>query len=82
MRVVHTSDKGRDALTVTFANVVPSPPSPNLSYLLDLDYSLIQPDKVQLGDGLKWIENAHAKIEDMFEACITDELRTLFGEKR
>jgi uncharacterized protein (TIGR04255 family) len=79
MRVMHASDDGRDSLVLTFANITPSA---KLSFSLDLDYSLTQPDKVQLGDGLKWVENAHAKIEDMFEACITDELRTLFEEKR
>ena len=79
MRVVHPSDDSRDALVINFANIVPSP---KISYLLDLDYSLIQSDKVQLGDGLKWVEHAHAKIEDMFEACITDELRTLFQEHK
>jgi uncharacterized protein (TIGR04255 family) len=43
MRVLHSSDDDRDVLTVNFANIVPSP---NLAYLLDLDYSLIQADKV------------------------------------
>jgi uncharacterized protein (TIGR04255 family) len=79
MSVVHNSDDGMDALVVVFANVVPSL---NLAYVLDLDYSLVQHDKIQLGDGLNWIERAHTRIEDMFEACITDELRALFGDKR
>jgi len=79
MRVHHFSDNDRDVLTLNFANIVPSP---NLAYLLDLDYSLIQADKVQLSDGLAWVEYAHAKIEDMFEACITDDLRGLFDERR
>ena len=79
MSVVHEFDNGRDALVINFATIVPSS---TLAYVLDLDYSLTQPDKIQLGDGLKWIENAHLRIEDMFEACITDELRALFEEKR
>jgi uncharacterized protein (TIGR04255 family) len=79
MQVLHPSDDGRDVLVINLANIIPSG---NLSYLLDLDYSLAQPDKVQLNDGLKWVDYAHAKIEDMFEACITDELRALFEEKR
>jgi uncharacterized protein (TIGR04255 family) len=79
MRVTHPSDDERDVLTVNFGNVGPSE---NLVCLLDLDYSLIQPDKVQLSDGLAWVEHGHTKIENMFEACITDELRALFEEKR
>ena len=78
MRVMHPIDGERDILVVNFANISPSP---NLSYVLDLDYSLIQPDKVQLSEGMAWVDHAHAKIEDMFEACITDELRALFEEK-
>jgi len=78
MRVLHSSDDDRDVLTLNFASIVPSP---NLAYLLDLDNSLVQADKVQLSDGLAWVQHAHAKIEDMFEACITDDLRELFEEK-
>lgn len=79
MRVMHTFEDGRDSLIINFANVLPSA---LLRYVLDLDYSLAQPDKVQLSGGSEWVENAHAKIEDMFEACITDKLRALFEEKQ
>jgi uncharacterized protein (TIGR04255 family) len=75
MRVVHPESNEQDALTVNLANVIQPG---NLSYLFDLDYTLIQPDNVQLGKGLAWIDNAHSKIESLFEACITDELRDLF----
>lgn len=79
MSVVHSFDGGRNALVIVLANVIPSQ---HLTYVLDLDYSLTQSDKVQLVDGLQWTESAHARIEDMFEASITDELRALFEEKR
>lgn len=78
MRVVHPSDDDRDVLIINLANILPSE---NLAYVLDLDYSLVQSDKVTLDDGLRWVEQAHANIEDMFEACITNKLRTLFEEK-
>jgi uncharacterized protein (TIGR04255 family) len=79
MRVQHQFNEDRDVLVINFANIVPSD---HLAYALDLDYSLTQPDKVQLGEGLNWVEDAHARIEDTFEACITDELRSLFEEQR
>lgn len=91
MRVVHPYNDEKDALVINFANLVSpanvlaaadSVPSGHLSYVLDLDYSLIQSATVQLDEGLKWVEGAHTNIEEMFEACITDELRSLFGEKR
>ena len=74
MRVMHSESDGQDVLIVNLANV----PSANLSYLFDLDYSLVQPDSVKLANGLAWIYNAHTKIEVMFEACITDQLRSYF----
>jgi uncharacterized protein (TIGR04255 family) len=79
MRVLHPSDDGRDVLAVSFADVVPAP---ILMFVLDLDCSLIQPGNVQLSDGLAWVEHAHTRIENMFEACITDELRARFEEER
>lgn len=75
MRVTHPQANDRDLLTVNLANVVPST---NISYLFDLDYSLLSPDNVELDKGLVWVRDAHAKIEEMFEACITDDLREYF----
>lgn len=79
MRVVHAYNDERDALVINFATIIPSEQS---SYILDLDYFLMQPAKVQLSDGLKWVDDAHAKVEEMFEACITDDLRAVFEEQR
>jgi uncharacterized protein (TIGR04255 family) len=75
MRVVRPESDARDALTVNLADIIQSG---NLSYLFDLDYILTQPDSVQLDKGLDWVDAAHAKVEAMFEACITDELRNSF----
>jgi len=75
MRVTHPQANDRDLLTVNLANVVPSA---TLSYLFDLDYSLLSPDSIELNKGLVWVRDAHAKIEAMFEACITDDLRKCF----
>lgn len=44
-------------------------------FMLDLDYYLAQPQNHRIEDTLQWIEEAHQKIIEIFEACITDELR-------
>ena len=75
MRVTHPQENEKSLLTVNLANFVPST---TLSYLFDLDYTLVQPDSVKLDEGIAWIHAAHTKIEEMFEACITDELRKSF----
>lgn len=49
-------------------------------FLLDLDYF---PSKVQdfsMEQATGWVETAHEKIGEVFEGCITDQLRSIFGE--
>lgn len=51
-------------------------------YILDIDYFLARPRAVEVSDALQWIEEAHSRVEEVFEGCITDRLRTLFEEVR
>lgn len=50
------------------------------AFLLDLDYSLAQPEAVAPTAALEWVDAAHQEVEAVFEGCITDSLRTLFEE--
>jgi uncharacterized protein (TIGR04255 family) len=79
MRVMHERVEGRDAMSVTLGSVVPAT---GLIFALDIDYYLLRPDGVSLDKGIDWIERAHASIEEMFEACITDKTRELLGEPK
>ena len=45
---------------------------------LDLDYYLAKPNGIEIRELPKWIDEAHEKIETMFEACITDRSREMF----
>lgn len=55
--------------------------TPNtIAVALDLDYSLVKPGEVALDNVFEWLSVAHDRIEDAFEACITDRLRQIFGE--
>jgi uncharacterized protein (TIGR04255 family) len=51
----------------------------NAGYILDLDYYLAQPKAVSLEDALKWADTAHEEVENIFESCIKDPLRIIFG---
>ncbi len=49
--------------------------------LLDFDYFLLKAQNYNLEQTLEWINNSHAKIEQLFEGCIQDSLRHIFGEE-
>lgn len=68
----------RDTLKIELGSVLDAA-SPR-AIIIDLDYSLVQPDQINLDDALAWVETAHANIEQAFEACITDRLRERFEE--
>jgi len=48
------------------------------AFILGIDYMLVKPEQVSWSSRLEWIENAHQKIEEIFEGCITDKARELF----
>lgn len=50
--------------------------------ILDIDYFLAQARRVEMSAAIDWVEQAHSKVEEVFEGCITDSLRGLFQEVR
>jgi len=61
--------------------VAPIPGSGGKSlFMLDIDYFLAQPRAVEVVDALPWVEEAHNRVEEVFEGCITDKLRKMFEE--
>jgi len=48
-------------------------------FLLDIDYFLARPGEVEPDGALDWIEGAHQVVGQIFEGCITDRTRQLFG---
>lgn len=71
----HFADNGR--LLVTLGTVNESGPA-QIAYLLDLDFITQIDTPADLDMAENWIETAHAHIEQAFETCITDELRSSF----
>ena len=71
--------EGRDVCRVQLASAVASNPE-HFSVRLDLDYYLAKPQAVTPDGVLEWVENAHQKVEELFEGCIRGKTRKLFGE--
>lgn len=81
VRVEIPYEEGRDRLFLTLASMIPEQPGA-LSLLLDLDYVLVMPEHIPLGQTPVWIEDAHITVENAFEVCITDKCRGLLGEEK
>ena len=60
----------RDKLIVILATAQSSNNSKK-SIMLNFDYRLIKPDKIN-GNLLEWMDEAHDEIEDAFHACLTE----------
>ena len=58
---------------------VPENPG-NSAFLLTLDYHLVQTEGIDPDTVLDWVDNAHGMIETLFEGCISDSIRALFGQ--
>ncbi|MBC7344086.1 MAG: TIGR04255 family protein [Clostridia bacterium] len=72
-----TYSEGRDLCRVQLRTSDPSKPS---TLTLDIDYFLAKPGAVGAQEAIGWVESAHDEVEQVFEGCITDRLRQVFGE--
>lgn len=70
----------RDSCRVVMANTV-AEDLESTSFILDLDYFLSKPRTVNSDDAIDWVENAHGKVETIFEGCLTQPLRDIFQEE-
>ena len=77
---VFFADK-RDILTMQLSSGASEQPDGS-AFVLDLDYGLGQSGSVPLNAVGEWLDEAHLRVEDAFENCIRDTLRTLFDEEK
>jgi len=49
-----------------------------IMFVLDMDYFLPNPGTVDVGEAIRWVENAHKNTEEIFEAILTDKTKQLF----
>jgi uncharacterized protein (TIGR04255 family) len=71
-------DDGRDILRLQLTTDEPGALD-SVVVLLDMDYFMARPEAVLLSKALEWIATAHSRVQEAFEACINDRLRTLFS---
>ncbi len=81
VRVEIPYEEGRGRLLLTLASMIPEKLNVP-SILLDLDYIMAISESVLLDQTSDWIEKAHTIVENVFEACITNKYRSLFGEEK
>jgi len=72
-------NNGRDTLRLTLGTLISEKPDA-FSLILDLDYIMVLAEGIALNEISNWLEDAHAIIENAFEACITDNCRKIFKE--
>jgi uncharacterized protein (TIGR04255 family) len=76
-----TFNDERDNCRVEFTDAVPESPGNN-AFLLNIDYFLAKEGSVPPDAVIDWLDDAHSQVEEIFEACIKDPLRDLFGRRR
>lgn len=81
IRCVFPFVDGRDSCRVQLRQTAPRD-SNSTAFILDLDYSLSKPRGIRANESLKWIGEAHQKVEEIFEGAINDRLRSIFQEEK
>ncbi|GIX47870.1 MAG: TIGR04255 family protein [Candidatus Tectimicrobiota bacterium] len=71
-------DGGRDRCRVQLSQGIGD--EGKKAIILDLDYFLARSRGVEVSAALNWVEEAHTRVEEIFEGCITDKLRAMFEE--
>ncbi len=72
---LHATDPDGSTYTIELRREVPGQGDGEI-FLLRSEYA-VERDQ-SMTEGLVWIETAHERIDELFEACLTDELRKLF----
>jgi uncharacterized protein (TIGR04255 family) len=70
-------DDGRDMLHLQLTTGDTDTPD-SVVVILDMDYFIARQEAVPIPEALDWIEMAHTRVQDVFEACLTDRLRQTF----
>ncbi len=71
----------RDGLRLQLAGAQHETPD-RVPFVLDIDYFLAEPEAVNLDQAVEWVNDAHGRVEEIFEGCISDKLRELFQREK
>jgi uncharacterized protein (TIGR04255 family) len=77
----YTFNDERDNCRIELTDAVPESLRHN-AYLLNIDFFLAKEESISLDGVADWLNEAHSHVEEIFEACIKDPLRELFGQMR
>lgn len=69
----------RDRLIMKNATSIAEQPN-QTNFILDFDYAMVEPNKIELNNIEEWLEIAHDQLNISFEASITDELKINFDK--
>jgi len=67
----------RDGLQMTLTSADAGNADVNV-FVLDMDYFLAKPGTITTNEAFSWVNEAHDRLEQIFEGCISDKLRQLF----
>ena len=74
-------EKQASVCRATLTSAQPEKPD-TAAFLFDLDFGTVPSSAVPHSEVPAWIMEAHRNVEGLFEGCLTDKLRVLFGEAR
>ena len=69
----------KDTVRIQIGSVNPDSPE-MLVFILEISYIFAEPREISLEDVLRRVDKAHKYVENVFESCLTDELKQTFGE--
>ncbi len=70
-------ESGRDNIKVQLLDRMAA--QGKTTFVLDMDYFLVNPGSIQTNEITQWITSAHKNIEDVFEAVLKDKTKELFN---
>jgi uncharacterized protein (TIGR04255 family) len=70
-------EEGRDACRIEITDAVPERKEAS-AFLLDIEYFLSSPNTIPADGAMDWLETAHDRVVEIFEACILEPARDLF----
>lgn len=71
-------DDSKDILKVMLLSAEPTEDITNTA-ILDLEYFSTQEIDIEQLKIIEWVKSAHDRVEEVFESCIKDNLRDIFG---
>ncbi len=70
-------EEGRDACRIEITDAIPEKKEGS-AFLLDIEYFLSSPNTLPSDDAMPWLDIAHKRLVDIFEACLLEPARDIF----